>query len=87
VIFPNPVLTGTVVLLPQAHNSAEDVTVCIYTAGYKLVARKNFYGVLPGQLVQVALVDNWGQSLGNGVYYVVVMVGQDRKTTTLVLAR
>jgi len=87
VVFPNPVTSGTVALLPQAHSGAEDVMVCIYTAGYKLVVTKHFYQMLSGQLVQVALVDNWGQVLADGVYYLAVTVGRDRKTTTLVIAR
>jgi len=63
------------------------VTVCIYTSGYKLVATKRFPSVPAGQIVAMDLVDDWGQNLGNGVYYLAVIVGRDRKTTTLVLAR
>jgi len=87
VVFPNPVSTGTVALLPQSYAGSQDVTVCLYTAGYKLVATKRFANVPLGELVGVDLVDDWGQSLGNGVYYVSVTVGRDRKTTTLILAR
>jgi hypothetical protein len=87
VVFPNPVASGTVAVLPQAHNGAQDVTVCIYTAGYKLVATKRFPMVPTGQLVHVDLVDDWGQELADGVYYLAVTVGRDRKTTTLVIAR
>jgi hypothetical protein len=76
-----------VALLPQAYAGSRDVTVCLYTAGYKLVATKRFPSVPSGELVGVDLVDDWGQSLGNGVYYVSVTVGRDRKTTTLVVLR
>jgi hypothetical protein len=87
VVFPNPVASGTVALLPQAYSGARDVTVSIYTSGYKLVATKRFPMVPTGQLVYVDLVDDWGQALANDVYYLAVTVGRDRKTTTLVLAR
>jgi hypothetical protein len=87
VVFPNPVSTGAAAVLPQSYTGVQDVTVCIYSAGYKLVATKRFPSIPAGQIVAVDLVDDWGQSLGNGVYYLVVTVGRDRKTTTLVLAR
>jgi len=65
----------------------QDVTVCVYTSGFKLVATKRFQDVPAGQLVQMELVDDWGQRLADGVYYLAVTVGRDRKTTTLVIAR
>ena len=63
------------------------MTVCIYTAGFKLVATKRFQDVPTGQLVQMDLVDDWGQALANDVYYLSVTIGRDRKTTTLVVLR
>jgi hypothetical protein len=87
VVFPNPVASGTVAVLPQSYTGVRDVTVRIYSAGYKLVATKRFSMVSPGQLVYVDLVDDWGQALANDVYYLAVTVGRDRKTTTLVIAR
>jgi len=87
VVFPNPVSTGTVALLPQSYAGSQDVIVCIYTAGYKLAGTKRFALVPSGQLVNVELVDDWGQTLADGVYYLTVTIGRDRKTTTLVLAR
>jgi hypothetical protein len=75
------------VVLPQSYAGVQDVTDCLYSAGNKLVATKRFPAVPSGQVVAVDLVDDWGQSLGNGVYYLAVTVGRDRETTTLVLAR
>jgi hypothetical protein len=86
-VFPNPVSTGTVRLLPQAYTGTQNVTVQIFTAMFKPVAKKSFPNIPAGETVSVDLVDDWGQPLGNDVYYVIVTVGNNKKTTTLVIAR
>jgi len=63
------------------------VTVCLYTSAFKLVATKRFPAVPSGQTVKLDLVDDWGQDLADGVYYLAVVTKKDRKTTTLVIAR
>jgi hypothetical protein len=73
-------------LLPQAYSGSQDVKVQIFTASYKLVLTKTFPSVPSGQTVRVDLVDDWGQVLGNGLYYVRVTVGGDQRTTNLVIA-
>jgi len=86
-VFPNPITTGTVDILPQAYSGTSDVTVCLYTSAFKLVATKRFPAVPAGQTVKLDLVDDWGQDLGNGLFYVTVITRKDRKTTNLIIAR
>jgi len=86
-VFPNPVTTGTVTVLPQAYGGSSDVTVYLYTSAFKLVATKRFPMVPAGRTVSLELVDDWGQDLADGVYYVAVVTKRNRKTATLVLAR
>jgi len=85
-VFPNPITTGTVRVLPQAYTGLQTVTVQIYTASFKLVTTKIFTNRLAGQTVDVALVDNWGQPLASGLFYICVSVDRSRKTTSLVIA-
>jgi len=74
-------------VLPQAYTGSRTVTVQIFTVMFKPVAKKTFTNVLAGETVSVDLVDDWGQPLGSGVYYLCVTVGNDKKTTSLVIAR
>jgi len=72
--------------LPQAYTGSQLVTVQIFTAMFKPVAKKTFT-VMAGDTVDVALVDDWGQPLGNGLFYLCVTVGNSRKTTSLIIER
>jgi hypothetical protein len=74
-------------VLPQAYTGTQNVTVQIFTAMFKPVATKSFPNVPAGETVSMDLVDDWGQPLGNDVYYITVTVGTSKKTTTLVIAR
>jgi hypothetical protein len=79
-------MTGTVQVLPQAYTGTRTVTVQIFTAMFKPVLKKTFTNVPAGQTVSVDLVDDWGQPLGSGIFYLCVTVGNDRKTTSLFIA-
>jgi hypothetical protein len=87
IVFPNPVPTGWVDVLPQAHAGTSDVTVQVRTSTFKPVLTKGFPMVPSGGMVRIDLVDDRGQDLANGLYYLTVTIGRDRKTTTLIVAR
>jgi hypothetical protein len=36
--------------------------------------------------VALDLIDDWGEPLANGLYYLVLTIGRDKATTKLVLA-
>jgi len=63
------------------------VTISLYTPSFKLVATKRFPSVLVGQVLLVDLVDDWGQPLANGLYYVSVATKKDKRTVPLVVSR
>jgi hypothetical protein len=86
IVFPNPITTGTLRLLPQAYTGTQTVTVQIFTAMFKPVLKKTFTNVPAGQTVSMDLIDDWGQPLSNDVYYINVTVGSSKRTTTLVIA-
>jgi len=87
VVLTNPVPGLQARILPQAYSGPSTVKVQLYTASFKLVLTKDFPNTLSGAAVDLALVDTWGQPLGNGLYYVVVTVGGSKATGKLVLSR
>jgi len=87
IVFPNPITTGTMKVLPQAYTGSRTVTVQIFTAMFKPVAKKTFTNVQAGETVSVDLVDDWGQPLGSGLFYLSVTVDGTQRTTKLVITR
>jgi len=87
VVIVNPVLSGTAQVLPQAYGGSSDITVSIYTSAFKLVAVKGFPAIPAGQALGVDLVDDWGEPLADGLYYLAVATKKDRKTVTMILLR
>jgi len=71
--------------LPQAYTGSQTVTVQIFTAMFKPVAKKTFTNVLAGETVSLDLIDDWGQPLGSGLFYITVTVGNTKRTTNLII--
>ena len=68
-LFPNPVSGNTVnVYIPFGG----DVEVDVYTLTFRKVISKPLGQQLPGITVSLTLTDNWGGTLADGLYYVVV---------------
>jgi hypothetical protein len=85
-IFPNPVVGPIARFLPQAYGAPSDVQVQVYTPAFKLVLTKNYPSVQPGTSLSLDLVDDWGEPLAGGLYYLVVTVQGKRGTAKLVVA-
>jgi hypothetical protein len=86
VLYPNPVTGGDVTLNPNL-SSTSDVTVTLFTSGFRKVNTENFAQVLAGATVQVTLTDRTGKLLANGLYYVVVQTNQGRSILKLLILR
>jgi hypothetical protein len=87
VIIPNPVTDGVLEVLPQAYPGMSGITIKVYTSNWKPVLKKEFPPMLSGQTVRVDLIDDWGEPLSGGVYYVRVITKKDQKTVTLIVLR
>jgi hypothetical protein len=80
-------MTGILEILPQVYPGTSEITVQVFTPSWKPVLTKKFPPILAGQTVKVDLVDDWGEALSGGVYYVRVTTKKDQKTVTLVVLR
>jgi hypothetical protein len=87
VVFPNPVPGGQVQILPQTFTGLSAVKVKVYTLSYKLVLKKDFPPMASGYPVTLELLDDWGEPLAAGFYHVVVIVGNKKSMTQLLVTR
>jgi hypothetical protein len=87
VIYPNPAKGDTVNVLPPTHAGMEDMRVEIFTSAFRKVLDETFASVPPGVAVTVELKDQWGASLADGLYYVVVTVNGKRSIAKLLVLR
>jgi hypothetical protein len=74
VIYPNPWTGGPVHLLVPGTGVAT-VKVEVFTTAFRKVLVKNFEAIplgTPGSGPTIDMMDQWGNPLGNGLYYVVV---------------
>ena len=71
VVFPNPATTSNQVELKVPTTQAADVTVKVYTVGFRMVSQKEFPNTAVGSDLTLELTDNAGNKLANGLYYVV----------------
>ncbi len=86
VIYPNPVSAGnTSITLPITKTS--NVTIKIFTLGFRKVQEEDYSNVLPGVSFPLELVDKQGVELSNGLYYVVVDVASQRYVSKLLIIR
>ena len=73
-------------MLPQAYTGTSDVLVQIYTSGMRLVQTKD-YGVMSLGWVPLELVDDTGQPLASGLYYVMVTTKMGKAMAKLLIVR
>jgi hypothetical protein len=85
VLFPNPA-TGPTVQLNLGFVPSTNVTLKIYTTAFRLVSTK-VYPVGSGEMIGVALVNGQGTALANGLYYLMVSVGNKQWILKLMVTR
>jgi hypothetical protein len=71
-IYPNPASGETVTILSPFYPGVSDVRVEIFTLGFRKVVDMAVDSIQTGTAITVRLVDRFGNSLANGLYYVVV---------------
>lgn len=71
VVYPNPATTTYAVELAVPLTAASDVTVKVYSLGFRKVQEKAFANVAVGSSLPLDLVDGGGVPLANGLYYLV----------------
>lgn len=74
VVYPNPATGSSVSVLPPAYGGSAAVQVEIFTLSFRRVLNETFPQVPSGTAVKINLVDQWGHSLADGLYYVVVTI-------------
>lgn len=87
VAYPNPATGDRIKVNLPSLAAAGDVKVQVYTSSFRVVKDQVFAQVQPGQDVTVELADKVGQSLSNGLYYLVVTTPRDRSTLKLLVIR
>lgn len=86
VVYPNPSSGGPVSVLPPAYVGNQDVTIQLFTIAFRKVQETTYRSVPYGPL-KINLVDDWGNPLASGLYYVVIEVGNERNVVKLLLLR
>ena len=87
VVYPDPATGGTVNVLPPAYSGTQDVKVEIFTLSFRKVLGEIFTSVPTGTSVPIALNDQWGNPLADGLYYVVVTIGGKHSSAKLLILR
>jgi len=81
-IYPNPAKSGTTTLQVLGAPTGSAVSVKILTLNFRKVQQETISLPLGGK-ISLALKDQWGTPLSNGLYYLLVTLGT--KTLTLKL--
>lgn len=86
-IYPNPLKDQGPLRIFVPFKSTADVKVEVFTTSFRKVLDKKFPAVSPGVSVKLDPIDQWGKSLADGLYYVVVTtsLGDRRKGKWLIL--
>jgi hypothetical protein len=67
--------------------AASNVRIEFFTTAFRKIRDISFAQVPVGTDVRVALTDNWGNELADGIYYVVVTSSQGRSVAKLLLLK
>jgi hypothetical protein len=88
VLFPNPATGPGPVTLQATLSSAGQVQISVFTTAFRKVDTLTLSNVPAGTTdVALALNDQQGRPLANGLYYVVVRTPQGRFITKLMILR
>jgi hypothetical protein len=87
VVYPNPAPGPIVNVLPPAYGGISNLRIEIFTAAFRKVQDETFTNIPSGTAVTIALIDRWGTTLGNGIYYLVVTTSKGRTIGKLLIQR
>lgn len=88
VLYPNPAKGDRVRLAMPQLKAAGDVRVLVYTTGYRKTRDLVVPNVQPGMDISLELLDDWGNRLSNGLYFVkVVLPDGDKPIVKLLVTR
>lgn len=88
VIYPNPNNgKNPIHVHPPAYSGTANITVQVFTTAFRKVQEQEFQQWPAGTDVTITLTDNWGGTLANGLYYVIVSNGSDRSVGKLLVIR
>lgn len=85
VLYPNPV-TGNSITLQLPGNNLAEVKVEIFTLAFREVKTVTMPQV-PGDSLTITLVDKFGNSLANGLYYFRVSIGLQKWVLKVLVLR
>jgi hypothetical protein len=86
VVYPNPSDGGPVEVLPPPYTGTSDVQVMVFTTAFRKVQEKDYTGIAYAPLSVVPL-DDWGNPLASGLYYVVIYTKSGKSVGKLLVLR
>jgi beta-glucanase (GH16 family) len=86
-LYPNPVTGSTVKILPPNYTGVSNVRVEVYTLAFRKIIERTYDSLPAGTDISMELVGLTGNTLANGVYYVVVTVDGMHATGKLLVLR
>jgi len=87
-IYPNPANGSGPIQVQVSLNSPGEVKIQLFTIAFRKIAEKQM-GQLPQgtTTLSLALADNWGNLLANGLYYLVLNTPAGRTVGKLLILR
>jgi hypothetical protein len=86
-IYPNPVSSPTVNILPPFYSGISDVRVEIITLAFRKAQDQTYRALSSGTPITLSLTGRAGNNLSNGLYYVVVTTNTGRAMGKLLILR
>ncbi len=86
-IYPNPAKGPTVTIVPAFYPGVSNVRVEVYTIAFRKVQDTTYLSVPSGTGVALNLVNEWGNPLANGLYYLEVTTKSGKSTSKLLILR
>jgi hypothetical protein len=87
VIYPNPATGLTVQVMPPAFSGLVDIRLEVFSLAFRKVLDHTYPNWPNGQPIPLTLNANSGNSLANGIYYVVVTLEGKRYVGKLLILR
>lgn len=87
-VYPNPAFnTGKVSIHLAPCDQTVSLELKVFTTAFRKVVDKPFPNGIPSGTCPLELKDDWGVSLANGLYYVVIDVPEGRAIEKLLILR
>jgi hypothetical protein len=87
VVYPNPVTLGGTFNIHLNLGAPSPVKVQFFTTSFRKVLDETLAQILPGQDIPLPLADKHGNSLSNGLYYVVTTANGTRNIFKLLVLK